>query len=83
MNGEQTIYLAAVGSWKHQAEAASHGPAVWNDRPECGRGLSAPTESNVIDQDSRGTEAPPTFKAGVLRLFIAPMCVRIGGPSFS
>jgi len=29
---------------------------------ECGRGLSAPTESTVICQPGRGAEAPPTFK---------------------
>ena len=32
-------------------------------RPECGRGLSAPTKNEVAWQSSRGTEAPPTFNA--------------------
>ncbi|MBM3888824.1 MAG: hypothetical protein FJ388_06820 [Verrucomicrobia bacterium] len=36
-------------------------PAMRNERSECGRGLSAPTESNVISHDHRGAEAPPTF----------------------
>ncbi|MBI5817530.1 MAG: fused MFS/spermidine synthase [Verrucomicrobia bacterium] len=36
-------------------------------RPECGRGLSAPTGSNVTCHNSRGTEAPPTFNQASVR----------------
>ncbi|MBM3889885.1 MAG: LamG domain-containing protein, partial [Verrucomicrobia bacterium] len=44
-----------------------------NKRPECGRGLSAPTESSAICQGSRGAEAPPTFNGDTAHLFTMPM----------
>ncbi len=33
-----------------------------NDASECGRGLSAATNLGISSQNSRGTEAPPTFQ---------------------
>jgi len=39
----------------------SHAATIWNERPECGRGLSAPTVAANEVAFSRGAEAPPTF----------------------
>ncbi len=36
-------------------------------RPECGRGLCAPTESDAARQAGRGAEAPPTFNQASVR----------------
>ena len=49
------------------------GPIVASvkDRPECGRGLSAPTADATSPNRSRGAEAPPTFqKSPVIREII-------------
>ena len=51
-------YPAVVGE---EVQSLPMNRVIGDERPECGRGLSAPTESNIICQGSRGAEAPPTF----------------------